>query len=196
MADHDTHDHTGIPGCGGTDLDAIITASAGQDIADALSGAAAPDAGNVFATMADVGGGGGPANWLIDGNLFLGSMGNTNWSSFNQDNTEIFGGDMETSGAQNDEIYWDIGISGGTWDFTLLHYKGTNRGIYTVSIDGSSIGTIDGYNGSALRNSLDTLTGISIADGKRRLKLKMATKNGSSGGYFGTAQAWQFRRTA
>ncbi len=60
MADHDTHDHTGIPGCSASsDLDAIIAASAGQDIADALAGAAAPDAGNVFATMADVGGGGG-----------------------------------------------------------------------------------------------------------------------------------------
>lgn len=44
---------------GSPDLDAIITASSGQDIADALAGAAAPDAGNVFATMADVGGGGG-----------------------------------------------------------------------------------------------------------------------------------------
>jgi hypothetical protein len=60
MADHDTHDHTGVPGVGGSsDLDAIIAASSGQDIADALAGAAAPDAGNVFATMADVGGGGG-----------------------------------------------------------------------------------------------------------------------------------------
>lgn len=44
---------------GGTpDLDAVIAVSGGQDISDALSGAAAPDAGNVFATMADVGGGG------------------------------------------------------------------------------------------------------------------------------------------
>lgn len=38
-------------------LDTILAASSGEDIADALSGAAAPDAGNVFATMADVGGG-------------------------------------------------------------------------------------------------------------------------------------------
>ncbi len=60
MADHDTHDHTGVPGVGSDDLDAILTASAGEDIADALTGAAAPDAGNVFATMADVGGGGNP----------------------------------------------------------------------------------------------------------------------------------------
>ncbi len=58
MADHDTHDHTGIPGVGGSsDLDTIIAASAGEDIADALAGAASPTAGNVFATMADVGGG-------------------------------------------------------------------------------------------------------------------------------------------
>lgn len=44
---------------GASDLDAIITASSGQDIADALAGAASPTSGNVFATMADVGGGGG-----------------------------------------------------------------------------------------------------------------------------------------
>lgn len=46
-------------GSGAADLDTIIAASSGQDVADALAGAAAPDAGNVFATMADVGGGGG-----------------------------------------------------------------------------------------------------------------------------------------
>jgi hypothetical protein len=44
---------------GSTDLDAIIAASSGQDVADALAGATAPDAGNVFATIADVPGGGG-----------------------------------------------------------------------------------------------------------------------------------------
>jgi len=46
------------PGGGASDLDTVIAASSGQDVADALSGAAAPAAGNVFATMADVGGGG------------------------------------------------------------------------------------------------------------------------------------------
>lgn len=51
-------------GGGSSDLDAIITASSGQDIADALAGAAAPDSGNVFATMADVGGGGGNATYV------------------------------------------------------------------------------------------------------------------------------------
>lgn len=45
-------------GSGAATLDALLAASSGEDIADALTGAAAPDAGNVFATMADVGGGG------------------------------------------------------------------------------------------------------------------------------------------
>lgn len=48
---------TVVGGAGSSDLDAILTASAGQDVADALTGAAAPDAGNVYATMADVSGG-------------------------------------------------------------------------------------------------------------------------------------------
>lgn len=50
---------------GSSDLDAIITASSGEDIADALAGAAAPDASNVFATMADVGGGGGGGGLVL-----------------------------------------------------------------------------------------------------------------------------------
>lgn len=35
-------------------LDAVLAESSGEDVADALVGAASPDAGNVFATMADI----------------------------------------------------------------------------------------------------------------------------------------------
>lgn len=41
---------------GSTSLDALLASSAGEDIADALAAATGPDAGNPFATMADVGG--------------------------------------------------------------------------------------------------------------------------------------------
>jgi len=45
-----------VAGMTGTpDLDAVLAVSTGQDIADALTGAASPDAGNVFATIADIG---------------------------------------------------------------------------------------------------------------------------------------------
>jgi hypothetical protein len=159
--------------------------------------------GKVLAVKDDAGtetvlgaGSGGVDNWLIQIDAFMGSHGNTNWNTANVDNSEIYVIDLESSGAQNDEIYWDLGISGGTWDLTMLHYKGPNRGIYTVSIDGSSIGTIDGYAAGTTRNQFDTITGASITAGKRRLKLKMATKNGSSSSYFGTMTAIQMRRTA
>ncbi len=140
---------------------------------------------------------GGTDNWHYEIACFLGSHGNTNWTTASVPDTgEFYTGDIESSGAQNDEIYWDIGLSGGTWDFTLLHHKASNRGIYTVSIDGSSIGTIDGYNGTSVKNVLSVITGTSVTAGKRRLKLKMATKNGSASNYFGTVGAIQLRRTA
>jgi hypothetical protein len=50
-----------LVGDGSLDLDAILALSGGQDIADALTGAASPNAGNVYATMADTGGGGSAA---------------------------------------------------------------------------------------------------------------------------------------
>jgi len=43
---------------GGSDLDAVLSLSGGQDIADALTGASSPGSGNVFATIGDLGGGG------------------------------------------------------------------------------------------------------------------------------------------
>jgi len=61
------------PTGGSSDLDTILAASTGQDIADALLGAAAPDAGNVFATMADVGGSGGLAQSFLGYNTIGGT---------------------------------------------------------------------------------------------------------------------------
>jgi len=184
-----------------TYLDGTVAAAPGTPASGKLRVYA--KTGKVLAVKDDAGvetvlgaGGSGVDNWLIDLNPLTGSHGNTNWTTMNIDAAEIWAADIESSGAQNDEIYWDLGISGGTWDFSLLHHKGSNRGIYTVSIDGSSIGTIDGYNGSPSKNIISVITGASITAGKRRLKLKMATKNGSSSNYFGTIGIIQLRRTA
>jgi len=75
---------TPIPGSTAADLDALIAASSGQDIADALAGAAAPDAANVFATMADVGGSSGSWTQIANesGASFANFTGiNGTWSS-------------------------------------------------------------------------------------------------------------------
>lgn len=140
-------------------------------------------------------------NWTLDILVASGmSSGDTNWHGSSFNDALYYGGyDYESTVGQNDEIYWDVGLSGGTWDFQLIHNTGPNRGIYTVSIDGSSIGTIDGYTASgigAAKFTKSQITGVSITAGKRRIKLKMATKNGSSSAYFGTIQVLSFRRTA
>jgi hypothetical protein len=57
-----------------SDLDAVLALSTGQDIADALAGAAAPSAENVVATMADVGGSGIPQGGPLTEDLDTGGQ--------------------------------------------------------------------------------------------------------------------------
>jgi hypothetical protein len=106
-------------------------------------------------------------------------------------------GIIQSSGAQNDEISWDIALEEGTWEIELLFSKDTNRGIYTVLIDGAAVGTIDSYAAAVAHNMKGLAGGIVVqTPGKKTLSLKMATKNGASGGYFALLQLIQMRRTA
>lgn len=89
-----------------------------------------------------------------------------------------------SSAAQNDDFSYDIALGKGTWRLTLVHHKGTGRPIYTALIDAVSVGTIDGYNGSTVNNSVSSISSIAVATGgKKRLTIRAATKNASSSGY-------------
>lgn len=146
-------------------------------------------------TLVSSGAGSGVEPWHIPIDVFS-PLGQTNWTTLNYNSTEINSADIYSSGAQNDEIYWDIGASGGTWTIVLWYVKSANQGIYTVSIDGVSVGTIDGYAAGTTYNNKSSITGVSITAGQRRLKLQMATKNGSSSGYFGEINNLTLNRTA
>lgn len=100
------------------------------------------------------------------------------------------------SPAQNDEIGWYVVLAAGTWNFTLNLRESTNVCIYTVTIDGSSIGTIDGYSASATATST-TITGFTVSTtGRKLLKLAALTKNASSTNYVIDIKSMHFRRTA
>jgi hypothetical protein len=80
-----------------------------------------------------------------------------------------------------------------------IHNTGSQRGIYTITLDGTSIGsTIDGYAGSGSDNVISTVTGITVATpGKKRLLVKMATRNPSNTtSYLGHLNAITLQRTA
>lgn len=123
------------------------------------------------------------------------------WSSttgFSRSVQAIMGGGRAISSSSiNDYVEYPVALVAGTWDFNLTHSKGTNRGIYTVAVDGSTIGTIDGYRSlGGLANQLDTISGWSIAeDGVYPVRLTMASKNGGSSAYYGIMQWLSFVRT-
>lgn len=136
--------------------------------------------------------------WSIDLDVYTTPITQTNWNTFGVNANAINNGYKLSTGAQNAEIGWDIELPAGTWTISLLHTQGANRGIYTVSLDGASVGTIDGYAaGGGTFNVISDLTGVRVTSGgKKRLLLKMATKNGASSAYFGSIQALTLRRTA
>lgn len=135
--------------------------------------------------------------WLVDVDVFPTASANTNWDSIWADSANIGGGQKESSGAQNDEINWDVILGAGTWALELFHNGFTDRGFYTVQIDGVTLGTIDGYRAATTYNIRSTISGIAVAQaGKKRLKLKMATRNLPSSGYRGSINALRMRRTA
>jgi hypothetical protein len=106
------------------------------------------------------------------------------------------GGGLQSSGTQNDALSWDVVLSAGTWECIIHCRKSTNTGIFTLNQDGASMGTADSYNGSIAYGAL-SITGWTVSTtGKKTMQLKLATKNGSSSGYYGQIFAVSFRRTA
>lgn len=100
------------------------------------------------------------------------------------------------AGTQNDEISWDLILEAGTWDVIFHHRRSTNVGIYTVSLGGVTIGTVDGYAAAPAAQKSSILGAVVATTGKKRLTFKMATKNPSSSAYVGTLQFVTVRRSA
>lgn len=99
------------------------------------------------------------------------------------------------SPAINDSISWDLYFDKVTWKYCQVHAFGTGNGIYTVQLDGSSQGTIDGY-GAFSENQYSEITGLSISTASAKtFKLLMATKNASSSGYSMAVNSWAWIRT-
>jgi len=98
--------------------------------------------------------------------------------------------------AQNDSITFDFACNAGTHQLDLYHLPFSNRGIYTIKIDGTTVGTVDGY-ASSLNPTFGTISGIAVATaGQHTLTIVMATKNVSSSGYMGMMEYIVFTQTA
>jgi len=114
----------------------------------------------------------------------------------NTDTANFVGWVNISDGTQNDAITFDFACNAGTHTLEFFHLPFQSRGIYTLQIDGSTIGTVDGY-ASSLNPTRAVLTGISISTtGQHTLSVVMASKNASASGYLGMIDRAVLTQTA
>lgn len=140
--------------------------------------------------------------WLVDINpqlsdysVAVGTWGFNTWGSEGATLYPNGGlGFYNTAGAQNDALSYPIALSAGLWTITLHTRKSSNLAIYTVQIDGATVGTYDGYSASATYGK-GQITAVGVTAGLHTLKLLAATKNASSTQYFMEIFGISLRRT-
>lgn len=124
--------------------------------------------------------------WRVDIDPLLGGIVQTNWSSFSVDATHPYSGHLYSTGAQNAELGWDVVLSAGTWSLLLMHATGPDKGVYSIRIDGGQVASIEGYSAGVVKGARNFSSGFPVAvTGKKRVTLKMVSKNSSSSSYFG-----------
>lgn len=135
--------------------------------------------------------------WMIDIDIFMTPKSIVNWANKTIDTQYYHSGRNYSSGTLNDSIAWDVVLGAGTWTVELIHHKDSARGIYSIQFDGVEKGTIDGYDAGSSINHFSSVTGIVVAtSAKIELKLKMASKNGSSSNYYGDISGLRLIRTS
>jgi len=135
--------------------------------------------------------------WTIYIPLFNTPKAHINWNALINSADYVYATEKASSGAQNDEISWDVVLGAGTWSIELIHRQYVNRGIYSIQLGSVEKGTIDGYLATVGANIISSVDGIIIpTTGKKELKIKMATKNPSATNYLGSIHSVALRRTS
>jgi hypothetical protein len=127
------------------------------------------------------------------------------WDTLTQSSSSFSGAINSSAGTVGASLAWEVGMRDGTWRVDLCHFRGPDRGIYTVEIatlsDAGAVGsyttltTINGY-AVAEDHVRSSVTGLTVpASGRKRLRLRMATKNGSSSAYLGAFEHLALTRT-
>lgn len=97
----------------------------------------------------------------------------------------------------NDEVVYNVQLGPGTWKFSIWRTSFSSYGILTVTLDGTTIATLDNYSGAPINPGQSVTSGISVATaGVYPLKLKTTSKNASSSGYNQRLWSMDFTRTA
>jgi hypothetical protein len=187
--------HTGVVTLAASDVSAIPAsaegAANGVATLDASGHLTAAQAANLLARQATVSADGPPSVVTPQVGVW------TPTYLMTSDTGGVWSGWVSISdGAQGDSTSYDVPpLQAGTYSIELRHLPFTNRGIYTIEIDGVSVGTLDGYSAS-LTAGRSVLTGVVLTAGTHVITLAMLSKNASSGGYIGMVERLLLTRTA
>lgn len=104
---------------------------------------------------------------------------------------------FNSSGADLDNITYNVYLAAGTYTLRLLGAQYTSSGIVDIDIDAAEVGSVDQYASSNTPNHIYTVTNISIAaSGAHTIKVRVDGKNASSSGYRAALGAICLWRTA
>jgi hypothetical protein len=83
-------------------------------------------------------------------------------------------------------LEWRVPIGAGTWDLSVTYATSPDAGIMTFSVDGTDVGSVDGYSPSTSYNVDGEIPNVSIAtSGLHTLRVRTDTQNAASAGFFG-----------
>lgn len=105
---------------------------------------------------------------------------------------------VNTTTAINDECYFYVQLSQGTYTLQILHRQQSDAGIVKFFLDATQIAAFDYYKaGGGVDNYYQEQTGIVITAGKLfKLTLRINTKNAASSSYISRTQCINFIKTA
>jgi len=118
--------------------------------------------------------------------------------SWAQVSAAAVGGGYTTSGSTADQSYTyaRLPLRAGTYSLRVYRRTTATSGIMTITLGGSSVGTVDGYSAGNVNDVLSTITGIVVAtSGFYDLVVTNPTKNASSSNYDMRLQVLDLFRT-
>jgi hypothetical protein len=138
-----------------------------------------------------------PAPWVVTIDPLLPPFSQDNFDRLYHNGFAYHNGYRGANGAAGATASWKVALAPGTYALDLLYVAWPDAGIMSWSLDGSPIGSIDGYDAAGEFNRPASLPGIVVTGTEvRTLTVTMATKNDSSPDYAAYIEAMQLRRVA
>ncbi len=178
--DEQVRDVIGTALVAGTDIDVTV-----NDAGDTITiGSTASAAGSAVGTYG------------FDLNVFVPSRTSGTWSITAGSN--YWGGNAlyAASPANGQYVEYYAALGAGTWKVSLMYARATDRGILNLTVNGTSIGSIDAYGTVSEKLVYTTSSFVLTAAADYLLRIAVNGKNASSSNYYAILQRLFFERTA